>query len=156
MKDPVNSNDFELRAVEKMRTLGHRMTMPRLQVIRVLANSTVALTAQQIHAKVLGFGGRMDVVSVYRTLATLTEAHLVHHIGVVDGYMACHQEEHSDGLIAHAICQRCGRIQELEPATLALQQSINKEVGAVFNALEIRLEALGLCFTCKPPQGVRP
>ncbi len=137
-----------------MRDQGFRMTMPRLQVIRVLAESAVALTAQQIHAKVLSLGGRMDVVSVYRTLSTLTESHLVHHIGVVDGYMACNQEDHSDGLVAHAICQRCGRVEEIEPPDTGMQLAVEGAVQDRFHAGEVRVEVLGTCFQCKPPRAL--
>jgi len=65
--------------------------MPRVLVIRALANSTKALSAYAIHERISKDGGRIDVVSVYRILATLEEVGLVLHVGVVDGYVANHQ-----------------------------------------------------------------
>jgi Fe2+ or Zn2+ uptake regulation protein len=63
--------------------------MPRVQVIRALADTTKALSAYAIHEKIISGGGKIDVVSVYRILSTLQEVGLIHHIGVVDGYFPC-------------------------------------------------------------------
>lgn len=77
---------YEEHSLAELRAAGYRITMPRVQVIRALADTNTALSAYAIHEKIIGSGGKIDVVSVYRILATLQEVGLIHHIGVVDGY----------------------------------------------------------------------
>lgn len=80
---------YEEHALRELRAAGFRITMPRVQVIRALADTTHALSAYAIHEKIINSGGKIDVVSVYRILSTLQEVGLIHHIGVVDGYFPC-------------------------------------------------------------------
>ena len=95
MRDGQGSGDYQVlemsRAYEELsltelRNSGFRITMPKVQVIRALADTDVALSAYQIHEKIISAGGKIDVVSVYRILATLEEIGLIHHVGIVDGY----------------------------------------------------------------------
>ena len=80
---------YEEHSLAELRAAGYRITMPRVQVIRALADTTKALSAYAIHEKIINGSGKIDVVSVYRILATLHEVGLIHHIGVVDGYFPC-------------------------------------------------------------------
>ncbi len=77
---------YEEFALKALREAGYRITMPRVQVIRVLAGTKCALSAYAIHEMIISGGGKIDVVSVYRILSTLQEVGVVMHIGVVDGY----------------------------------------------------------------------
>jgi Fe2+ or Zn2+ uptake regulation protein len=83
---PTAAKVYEEQALLELRAAGYRITMPRVQVIRALGDTPHALSAYAIHEKIIGSGGKIDVVSVYRILATLQEVGLIHHIGVVDGY----------------------------------------------------------------------
>jgi Fe2+ or Zn2+ uptake regulation protein len=80
---------YEEHSLRELRAAGYRITMPRVQVIRALADTNKALSAYAIHEKIISGGGKIDVVSVYRILSTLQEVGLIHHIGVVDGYFPC-------------------------------------------------------------------
>src|SRR5205085_7033977 len=80
---------YEEHSLKELRAAGYRITMPRVQVIRALADTKKALSAYAIHEKIISGGGKIDVVSVYRILSTLQEVGLMHHIGVVDGYFPC-------------------------------------------------------------------
>src|SRR5438034_8285929 len=91
-KRPVSTQDarkYEDHCLTELRNAGYRITMPRVQVIRALGDSTRALSAYAIHEKIIKSGGKIDVVSVYRILSTLQEVGLIHHIGIVDGYFPC-------------------------------------------------------------------
>ena len=79
-------NGFERYAISVLKDLGYRITTPRVEVIRTLARTRKAMNAYSIHSDIIGSGGKIDVVSVYRILATLQEAKLVYHLGAVDGY----------------------------------------------------------------------
>jgi len=84
-----DAKNYEEHSLKELRNAGYRITMPRVQVIRALADTTQALSAYAIHEKILSLGGKIDVVSVYRILSTLQEVGLIHHIGIVDGYFPC-------------------------------------------------------------------
>src|SRR5579871_2639688 len=86
---PEASHKYEEHCLKELRNAGYRITMPRVQVIRALADTTKALSAYAIHEKIISSSGKIDVVSVYRILSTLQEVGLIHHIGIVDGYFPC-------------------------------------------------------------------
>lgn len=146
--DVSESRRFEESAIRRLREAGFRITMPRLQVIRALATSDQALSAYGIHDRILGSGGRIDVVSVYRILATLSEVHLVHHIGVVDGYLACRIKSDHETQMEHVICEQCGRVQELEVPAMALEATELQLRQLGFSPANIKIEVLGKCTTC--------
>ncbi|RYG29749.1 transcriptional repressor [bacterium] len=82
----TEAQQYEEHSLRELRNAGYRITMPRVQVIRALADTKTALSAYAIHEKIISGGGKIDVVSVYRILSTLQEVGLIHHIGIVDGY----------------------------------------------------------------------
>ena len=82
-----DAKSFEDRSLKELRQAGYRITMPRVQVIRALADSPKALSAYAIHEKIISSGGKIDVVSVYRILNTLQEVGLIHHIGDVTQFV---------------------------------------------------------------------
>ena len=92
-KSPVSASSakmYEEHALQELRKAGYRITMPRVQVIRALADTKTALSAYAIHEKIIAGNGKIDVVSVYRILTTLQDVGLIYHIGVVDGYFPCY------------------------------------------------------------------
>lgn len=139
----VEPSPFEKRATEALRSEGLRITGPRLAIIRTLAASHVALSVNDLFK---GAGGP-DLVSVYRTLAILQKAHLVHHISLVDGYLAC-QVEHESDAIEHAVCEKCGTVTEV-PVTAETKGSAQSALeSSGFRAKEIRIEISGVCARC--------
>lgn len=119
--------------------------MPRIQVIRGLADSDVALSAYGVHEKIVKAGGRIDVVSVYRILSTLMEVGLIHHIGILDGYIACDgamADEHKAD-IAHLIDRDKRTVKELT-IDQATSEAVRKLIsGNKFDPDSIKLEITG-------------
>lgn len=87
--------------------------MPRVQVIRALADTKKALSAYAIHEKIISGGGKIDVVSVYRILSTLQEVGLIHHIGVVDGYFPCRMTDCHGKRSEVVVYEESGEVVEL-------------------------------------------
>lgn len=139
---------FEERAIVRLREHGFRITMPRVQVIRALAASNKALSAYQLHATILEAGGRIDVVSVYRILGTLVQLGLAHHIGVVDGFLACHIEHEHEHETEHLVCRSCGSVTETAVPELALRATREQLTGLGFDMDEVKIEVLGRCAPC--------
>lgn len=117
--------------------------MPRVQVIRGLADSDVALSAYGVHEKIVNAGGRIDVVSVYRILSTLMEVGLIHHIGILDGYIACTMDDEHKVDIAHIIDREKGTVKEIsidQPTTAAVRKLLS---DMKFDPDSIKLEITG-------------
>jgi Fur family transcriptional regulator, zinc uptake regulator len=144
-----DAKSFEELALRELRQTGYRITMPRVQVIRALADSNKALSAYAIHEKIVSSGGKIDVVSVYRILATLQEVGLIHHIGVVDGYFPCRMEGSHAGKSEHLVCDGCGCVTELKLPLNIVELTNDQADKAAFQPLGIKLEVIGKCSHCQ-------
>jgi len=136
---------YEEHALKELRNAGYRITMPRVQVIRALADTKKALSAYAIHEKIISGGGKIDVVSVYRILSTLQEVGLIHHIGVVDGYFPCRMENCHGKRSEVMVCDETGDVMELSlpQAVVDAIEIQAKENG--FETSTIKVEITG-CF----------
>lgn len=105
---------YEEHSISELRANGYRITMPRVQVIRALADTNTALSAYAIHEKILSTGGKIDVVSVYRILATLQEVGLIHHVGVADGYFPSRLAGSNAKRSQVVVCEPNMHVMELE------------------------------------------
>ena len=141
---------YEEYSLTELRSRGYRITMPRVQVIRALADTQKALSPYAIHEKIVGANGKIDVVSVYRIVSTLQEIGLVYHVGVVDGYFPARKmdgQSHRSELIA---CEACQTVQELTMPD-GIVDSIEhqaKQSGFVLTSVKVELMARQ-CPQCK-------
>ena len=92
----------------------------------------------------LGAGGRAAYpATVYRALAALEQAGLVHRIASLNAFAACTGGDHGH-VVAFMICDRCGGAQETGVARDASD-------GAAKSGFEVRssvIELRGFCRTC--------
>ena len=135
---------YEELALKNLREAGYRITMPRVQVIRALADTKIALSAYAIHEKIVGaMNGKIDVVSVYRILATLHEVGLIHHTETTDGYFPCRSEagaKESSELLVDTATGVVGEFN-LSPE---LMDAVRKEIASMnFEIAKIHLEVSG-------------
>lgn len=138
------ARNFEELSLRQLRAAGYRITMPRVQVIRALADTNQALSAYAIHEKIVSSGGKIDVVSVYRILGTLQEIGLIHHIGVVDGYFPCRMDDANARDSAHFICEKTGFIREMN-VPQEIKDVIYKQADEIgFIPTVIKVEVVGL------------
>ncbi|MCE9559796.1 MAG: transcriptional repressor [Armatimonadetes bacterium] len=144
----MNVQQYEQNGVETLRAKGLRITMPRIQVLRILGETDRPLTAHAIHQKIMAKGDRIDLVSVYRILATLAELHLVHHIGVVDGYVACTMEESHTSEAEHFVCTDCGKVREIAMPVEALEATTKHLASLGLTPSLVKFEILGKCNAC--------
>lgn len=131
-----------------MREDGHRITSARLAVVRALARADRPLSPHGIHSEVKGAGGHLDVVSVYRVLAMLGEMGLVHHIGVVDGYVACTFGKEHGHEMQHVVCGSCGHVWELPLAEGVFEATKNLLRKRGIRAMNIKIEITATCESC--------
>jgi len=140
---PREARDYEEHSLKELRNAGYRITMPRVQVIRALGDTTKALSAYAIHEKIINSSGKIDVVSVYRILSTLQEVGLIHHIGIVDGYFPCRMTDCPARRSEVMVEESTGAVTELRiPAAIieAFEQQIH---DAGYEAAQIKVEITG-------------
>jgi Fur family zinc uptake transcriptional regulator len=138
-----DAKNYEEHSLKELRNAGYRITMPRVQVIRALADTQKALSAYAIHEKILGSGGKIDVVSVYRILSTLQEVGLIHHIGIVDGYFPCRMTDCHGKRSEVVVDESNGEVTELLLPD-SIVDAIEKQIQAAgYEAASIKVEITG-------------
>ncbi|MBN9501423.1 MAG: hypothetical protein BGO01_01240 [Armatimonadetes bacterium 55-13] len=138
-----STKSYEENALRELRNAGYRITMPRVQVIRALADTETALSAYAIHDKIVSSGGKIDVVSVYRILSTLQEVGLIHHIGVVDGYFPCRISNGSQRRSEVVVEESTGSVVELAMPKSVIEAIEEQARAAGFETTGIKVEITG-------------
>jgi Fur family zinc uptake transcriptional regulator len=131
---------YEDHCLKELRNAGFRITMPRVQVIRALADTDTALSAYAIHDKIISSGGKIDVVSVYRILSTLQEVGLIHHIGVVDGYFPCRIGSCADRRSEVVVEESTGSVIELSMPKTIIDALEEQARAAGYETTSIKVE----------------
>ncbi len=142
-------SDFRDTATQKLKESGLRLTIPRKLVIELLRNTKTPLSAYRIKELANQAKSNIDVVSIYRTLATFDSLGLIHRVHSSDGFMPCTIECHSSPGSEHAICDNCGNVTEhhLSKETAAEISMQMKEIG--FRIRNFRVEIEGNCINCE-------
>lgn len=125
---------------------GYRVTQPRLQVIRILAESEIPLTPQEIYQLSLGLDSPPGIASVYRTLEMLDDLGLIQQIHQPSGCHAiCPAVEGHKHLL---ICTSCGQMRVVEgnEAVSEYIRMIEEQTG--YQVEEHLLQLFGICQNC--------
>lgn len=128
---------------------GLRVTAARLSVLSLLSGQQRLQTAQDLHDQLRRRGDRTGLTTVYRTLAALAEAGVLHVFGEDGerGYRRCAPTAHQ-----HLICRSCGLV--LERAAPAVEQWVTQTAAAdKFDVQDHRTEVHGLCRLCLAHNG---
>lgn len=139
-------NTYEERAIAALRAKSYRITMPRVLVIRALANAATAQSAYDLHDAIQSSGGKIDVVSVYRTLATLVECGLVYRVGMLDGDYVRREISPNYRVPVLAVDKAARSVTEVEPdgriAAVAIGFATGIRKRMVSGQLEIEVTSL--------------
>lgn len=144
----VSQSGFEREAINLLRNRSMRVTLPRVQVLRVLDLADRPLSPYGIRDEVLASGGKIDVVSVYRILQTYSELGLVHHVGLAGGYVACRLDQAHETETEHIVCKECGKVTEVALPRFVLDQMGQQLSDLGFKMLHTRMEILAVCPAC--------
>lgn len=139
---------FQELATARLREHGLRITAARMSVVKALGKADRPMSPHGIYESIKESGGTVDVVSVYRVLAALTELGLAHHIGVVDGYVACTFGHEHDKETQHVVCDGCGHVWELPLAKGVYESTANLLRKKGIRAMTIKIEIVATCQTC--------
>lgn len=121
------------------------MTKQRELVIAELRSAKRYLTAKELFARVAHLRPRVGLATIYRTLDALREMKWVATTSGARGeaaYLWCRREHHH-----HAVCRRCGRVDDVPCKTLPSCQKILAR-GLRFRVTEHQMEFYGLCARC--------
>jgi Fe2+ or Zn2+ uptake regulation protein len=135
-----DARKYEEHCLTELRNAGYRITMPRVQVIRALADTSRALSAYAIHEKIINSSGKIDVVSVYRILSTLQEVGLIHHIGIVDGYFPCRMTDCHGKRSEVLVDESNGDVTELVLPDSILEAIERQVKEAGYDAASVKVE----------------
>lgn len=140
--------DFVKVSTQRLKDRGFRITRPRTLVIDALARANRPLSAQSLYDSITSDGAKIDVVSVYRILSALKELDLVHHIGIVDGYVACTFHDEHIGEAQHVVCEECGKVWELPLDSEVLEATKRMLEGKGMRPHNVKVEILATCKGC--------
>lgn len=130
-----------------MTTHRHDLTRNQTLVLDTLARADGPLSAYTILDRLRGDGFRAPL-QVYRALEKLLGFGLVHRLESLNAFVACaHPHCHAQGLIAFAICEDCGQVDEFADAV------VRERLGAWsadhgFRPEKTTIEIRGHCAAC--------
>lgn len=128
-----------------IRSVGLKCTPSRLAVLTFLANGGHSISAQEIHEK-LGKKKDLDLVTIYRTLASFEKSGLIKRVDVRKGGV---YYEYNEGHHHHIICTNCDKVAEFSNAgDEALIEKALKQVKGFSSISHHSFDLFGLCDTC--------
>ncbi len=141
-----------LDVISLLKTQGLRATAARIALLHSL-NELGYATAEQLHAAVVTQLANVSPSTVYRSLESLTEHHLVRHahlLGAVPSYYLARGPEH-----AHLVCNQCGTVDNLSGSILErLIDDLASSAKFVVNTSHLSVE--GICEQCQQHPPARP
>ena len=131
---------------------GLKATAPRLAVLEALGGESghAPRSAQDIHAALMKNAAAkksgMDLVTVYRTLASFEKAGIVKRVDLRgDSVLYELNDEHHH----HIVCTNCGTVEDFEMCDMeALTKKIAQKSKKFTTIREHTLELFGVCTQC--------
>jgi Fur family zinc uptake transcriptional regulator len=132
-------------------TAARDLTRNQSLVLSALEHAAGPLSAYTILDRLRDDGFRAPL-QVYRALDKLTEFGLVHRLESLNAFVACahghdHGHAHAHGLVAFAICETCGRVDEFSDDEVTARLS-GWARGSGFRASKTTIELRGECAAC--------
>jgi Fur family ferric uptake transcriptional regulator len=143
------SDDWALRASERLAAAGYRRGGARRAVIRLLGEQRCALSAVEIGAALEREDRAVSRASVYRILEELEQAELVTRIEVGQGVVRYEPIRHGRGHHHHMVCDRCGQLYPFVDEGLERElRRVSEHVALQVAEHEVILH--GACERCAP------
>jgi Fur family zinc uptake transcriptional regulator len=126
-----------------------QLTKNQTLVFDVLTKAEAPLSAYTILDKLRDQGFRAPL-QVYRALEKLLEYGVVHRLESINSFVACahpHEDCHTHGLVAFAICESCGQVTEFHDHEVD-HRLMDWLRSQKFKAEKATIEIRGHCATC--------
>ncbi len=125
------------------------LTRNQTLVFDRLARAEGPLSAYTILDQLRGDGFRAPL-QVYRALDKLLDYGLIHRLESLNAFVACaHPHCHAAGIIAFAICERCGQVNEFSDDMVA-ERLAHWAHDHSFTPSKTTVEIRGHCAGCLP------
>lgn len=134
------------RITQKLRELGYRLTPQRVMIVDAIENSDHHISAEEIYGQVIARYPHMNISTIYRTMDLLKKLGLVTETNLGEGRVRYHSAE--KGHHHHLVCQKCGKIIDLDETLLFPLKSALRERHD-FEADLRHLAIFGHCSHCK-------
>lgn len=121
-----------------------KATPPRLELLDILEHSKKPLSIKEFVDKVKT--KNIDTATIYRNMASLAELGLVHVVNLnnKEAYFELASRKHHH----HLICEKCGKIADVENCKVSVSDKAIKNSG--FASINHHsLEFFGLCQNCQ-------
>ncbi|WP_216900163.1 Fur family transcriptional regulator [Nocardia alni] len=127
---------------------GLRCTAPRLAVLDTLAQQAHPghRSVAEIHRSLIDSGREIDLTTVYRTASTLATAGILHTLALDDRGITYGLADHPHH---HAVCTRCGTMNEIPADTLVDALTHASRTSAFQLPDNGGLTLHGLCPNCQ-------
>jgi len=136
----------------KLSARGYRMTTQRMMILSAMESSRDHISAEDIYAQVVAKYPHVNISTVYRTLELLKKLGMVYEINLGEGRIRYHTE--GSGHHHHLVCQGCGKVIDIEEATLSsLKDILLRQYG--FSADLRHVGIFGLCESCRSKPSAR-
>lgn len=143
-------DDLHASVAARLRRVGYRYTPGRRALVVAIIDADRPLTAAELSAATRG----LPQSTMYRNLAHLEQAGVVHRVSSTDDHARFELAEELGGHHHHLVCVTCGTVEDFtaprrfERSLLELMAKVTD--GRGFNAETHRLDLLGVCGACAP------
>ena len=143
-------NDFDPEkalndSLECIRLAGNRITSQRRVMVREILKFTTPFTAEELYVN-LNSSLKIDLATIYRSLATFVELGILTTIDFSDGvqrYEFCLGRDHHHH---HIVCTECKKIEVVDACIVASQNKLLEKMG--YTHIQHKLEFFGICNDC--------
>lgn len=123
------------------------LTRNQSLVLGSLEKAEGPMSAYAILDDLRGEGLRAPL-QVYRALEKLLDLGLAHRLESINAFVACsHPHDHASGIIAFAICDRCGQVSEFSD-DIVRERLENWAEAEGFHPTRTTMEIRGECRNC--------
>lgn len=138
--------------VEALRSEGFRMTAPRRAIIQTIIEADSWQSPEEIHYRSRSCCPSLGLVTVYRTLALLSELGYVRRVHLEHGCHGYIRTELAHG--HHVLCRNCHQAVEFEgmDAFTSIIEQVSTQTGYLIE--DHMIELLGLCPACQENPGL--
>lgn len=136
-------------AMKALRSAGHRLTQQRSLLLQLIEEADGHLDADEIHRLARERDSRINLSTVYRTLALLKDLDLVTELHFDENHH--HYESKSEREHYHLICSKCGKVIEFHSR---VGESLHNVLARRhdFEITSTRIEVGGYCGDCRRRQ----
>ncbi|MBM3610806.1 MAG: transcriptional repressor [Alphaproteobacteria bacterium] len=124
-----------------------RLTKPRLEVLKIMAESQQPLRAYEILSKLKDVLDLPSPPTVYRAIDFWLQMGFIHRIESLNAYVICHSN-HSHPGAQFTICDDCGTVMEVHVDKM-MEFIQDRFTRNTFVPVKWNLEIHGQCSSCR-------